>query len=122
MLTIEGYNTMRALVDNRSLVDAKYMTTFQQMKLDPKRLRPFESPLVNFSGDYVFPRGIISLLIIVGSHLAQVIKEVDFLIINFPFRMTNSKSPQGHNFYILPEGEIPNPSRDWRNLWRPAFS
>ena len=51
MLTIEGYNTRRVLMDNGSSANVMYMTTFQQMTLDPKRLKPFESPLVSFSGD-----------------------------------------------------------------------
>lgn len=61
MLTIEGYNTRKVLVDNGSSADVMYITAFQQMKLDPKHLRPFRSPLVNFSGDRVYPKGIISL-------------------------------------------------------------
>ena len=60
------------------------MMAFQQMKLNPKRLRPFRSPLVSFSGDCVVPKGIISPLIIAGTHLAQIIKEVDFLIVDCP--------------------------------------
>ena len=59
-----------------------YMTTFQQMKLNPNRLKPFESPLVSFSGDHVVPKGIISPLIIAGTYLAKVTKEVDFLIVD----------------------------------------
>ena len=60
------------------------MTAFQQMKLNSKCLRPFRSPLVSFSGYYVVPKGIISPLIIAGTHLAQVTKEVDFLIVDCP--------------------------------------
>ena len=84
MLTIEGYNTRRVLMDNGSSANVMYMTTFQQMMLDPKRLKPFESPLVSFSGDCVYPKGIISLQITVGTYPAQVIRMVDFLIINCP--------------------------------------
>ena len=54
------------------------------MKLDPKCLRPFRSPLVNFSRDRVYPKGIISLQIIVGTYPAQVTRVVDFLIDNCP--------------------------------------
>ena len=61
-----------------------YMTAFQQMKLDPKRLKPFGFPLVSFSGDRVYPKGVISLSITTRTHLAQVTREVDFLIINCP--------------------------------------
>ena len=84
MLTIEGFNTRRVLVDNGSSVDVMYITAIQQMKLDPKRLKPFGSPLVNFSRDHVYPKGIISLQIIVGTNPAQVTRMVDFLIVDCP--------------------------------------
>ena len=51
MLTIEGFNTKSTLVDNGSSADIIYLLAFQQLKLDPKRLWPFDSLLVSFSGD-----------------------------------------------------------------------
>ena len=68
MLNIEGFNTKRILVDNGSSADIIYLPAFQQLKLDPKRLRPFESLLINFSGDKVYPKGIVMLTITVGIH------------------------------------------------------
>ena len=68
MLMIEGFNTRRVLVDNGSSEDIIYLSTFQQLKLDPKRLRPFEPPLISFSGDKVYPRGIVTLTVIIGSY------------------------------------------------------
>ena len=44
MLMIEGFNTRKILVDNRSSADIIYLSTFQQLKVDPSRLRPFKSP------------------------------------------------------------------------------
>ena len=61
-----------------------YMTAFQQMKLDPKRLKPFGSLLVSFSGDRVYPKDIISLQITAKTYLAQVMRMVDFLIVDRP--------------------------------------
>ena len=63
MLMIEGFNTRRVLVDNRSLAHIIYLSAFQQLKVDPKRLRPFESPIVSFNGDKVYPRGIVMLMV-----------------------------------------------------------
>ena len=54
------------------------------MRLDPKRLRPFKSPLVSFSGDWIYPKGIIMLLVIAGAYPAWITKQVDFLIVDFP--------------------------------------
>ena len=56
MLNIEGFNTKRILVDNGSSMDIIYLLAFQQLRLDPKRLRPFYSPLVSFSEDRVYPK------------------------------------------------------------------
>ena len=65
ILNIKGFNTKRILMDNRSSADIIYLPAFQQLKLDPKRLRPFESPIVNFSGNRVYPRGIMTLIVTV---------------------------------------------------------
>ena len=68
MLMIEGFNTRRILIDNGSLANIIYLSAFQQLKVDLKRLRSFKSPLVSFSGDRVYPRGIVAFMVIVGSH------------------------------------------------------
>ena len=44
MLTIEGFNTRRILMDNGSPAGIIYLFTFQQLKLDPGRLRLFDCP------------------------------------------------------------------------------
>ena len=84
MLTIEGFNTKRILVDNGSSATIIYVPAFQQLKLDPKRLRPFDSPLVYFSGDRVYPRGIVTLTVTVGTYLAQLTRQLDFLVMDCP--------------------------------------
>ena len=84
MLNIERFNTKRILVDNGSFVDIIYLPTFQQLKLDPKRLRPFESPLINFSGDKVYPRGIVTLTVTVGTQPRQLTCQLDFLVVDCP--------------------------------------
>ena len=84
VLNIEGFNTKRILVDNGSFADIIYLPAFQQLKLDPKRLCPFESPLVNFSGDRVYPRGIVTLTVTVGTQLRQLTRQLDFLVVDCP--------------------------------------
>ena len=54
------------------------------MKLDEKRLQPFESPLVSFSGDRVYPKGIITLIVTVGTHPRQLTRQLDFLVVDCP--------------------------------------
>ena len=84
MIMIEGFNTRRVLVDNRSSVDIIYLSAFQQLKVDSKRLRPFESPLVSFSGDKVYPRGIVTLTDTAGSYPLQVTTKHNFLVVDSP--------------------------------------
>ena len=84
MLNIEGFNTKRILIDNGSSADIIYFPTFQQLRLDPKRLRPFDSPLVSFSGDRVYPRGIVTLTVTAGTYPVQLTKQVDFLVVDCP--------------------------------------
>ena len=69
MLTIEGFNTRRILIDNGSSTDIIYFFAFQQLKLDQRKLRPFESTLISFSGDKVYPKGIVMLTVTMGSYL-----------------------------------------------------
>ena len=39
---------------------------------------------MSFSGDRIVPRGIVTLIKIVGTYPAQVTKEIDFLIVDCP--------------------------------------
>ena len=55
-------------MDNGSSVDIIYLFAFQQLKLDPRRLHPFDSPFVSFSGDRVYRKGIVTLTVIMGTH------------------------------------------------------
>ena len=54
------------------------------MKLDKKRIRPFTLPLISFTGNRIVPRGIVTLTVIVETYPAQVTKEIDFLIVDYP--------------------------------------
>jgi len=82
MIMIEGFNTRRVLVDNRSSADIIYLSAFQQLKVDPKRFHPFESPLISFSGDKVYPWGIVTLMVMAGSHPLQVTNKHNFLLVD----------------------------------------
>ena len=45
------------MVDNESPTNFMCMTTYQWMRLDPKRPQPFESSLESFSKGRVYPKG-----------------------------------------------------------------
>ena len=81
MLVIEGFNTKR-IMDNGNSADIIYLFAFQQLKLDLGRLRPFDSALVSFSGDKVYPKGIVTLAVTVGTHLRQLTRQLDFLVVD----------------------------------------
>ena len=82
MLRVEEFNIHRVLIDNRSSVDIIYLPMFKQIRLDKKRIKPFASPLVSFTGDRIVPRGIVTLTVITGTHPAQVTKEINFLLVD----------------------------------------
>ena len=84
MLRMEEFNIHQVLIDNGSSVDIVYLPAFQQMKLNKERLRPFTSPLVSFIGDRVIPKGVVKLTIITSTYPAQVSKEINFLVVDFP--------------------------------------
>ena len=84
MLNIEGFNTKRILIDNGSSADIIYLPAFQQLRLDSRRLRPFDSPLFNFNGDRVYPRGIVTLTVTAGAYPLQLTRQVDFLVVDCP--------------------------------------
>ena len=82
MIMIEGFNTRRVLVDNGSSAEIIYLSAFQQLKVEPKRLRPFESPFVSFSGDKAYPRGIVTLTVTASSYPCQVTNKHNFLVVD----------------------------------------
>ena len=84
MLMIERFNIIRVLVNNRSSEDIIYLSAFQQLKVDPKRFLPFESPLISFSGDKVYPRGIVTLTVTAGSYPFQVTNKYNILVVDSP--------------------------------------
>ena len=83
-LVIMLTNTKRILMDNGSSADIIYLPAFQQLKLDPKRLRLFNSPLVSFTGDRVYPKGIVTLTVTVGTYPTQLTRQLDFLVVDCP--------------------------------------
>lgn len=76
-------STREEYFDNESSANIMYMTAYQQLRLEPKQLRPFKSPLVSFSGNRIYLKGIILLSVTAGTHPAQVTKQVDFFFFIF---------------------------------------
>ena len=84
MLMIKGFNFRRILINNDSSTEIIYFFAFQQLKVDPERLRPFESPIVSFSGDRVYPKGIVTLTVTMGSYPQQLTCQLNFPVVDYP--------------------------------------
>ncbi len=83
-LEIAGYSIRRVLIGNGSSTDIIYLTAFQQMKIGKDQLQPIKTPLVGFAGTSVYPLGVISLQIAIGTYPKQATKKVDFLVVDWP--------------------------------------
>ena len=60
-LRIGGYDVKRVLVDQGSSAEIMYPDLYEGLKLKPKDLAHYNSPLVGFDGKVVIPRGQIRL-------------------------------------------------------------
>ena len=125
MIMIEGFNTRRVLVDNGSSADIIYLSAFQQLKIDPKMLRPFMSPLISFSGDKIYPCGIVTLTVTARSYLFQV-TNIQFsggrltLVLQCDYRMTYPQPLESSYFRILFEGKVSNKIGGRRDKRKPG--
>ena len=62
-LRIGGYDMKMVLVDQGSVVEVMYPDLYKGLNLKPEDLLPYDSPLVNFEGKIVTPKGVIRLLV-----------------------------------------------------------
>ena len=114
MIMIEGFNTRRVLVDNGNSADIIYLSAFQQLKLDPKRLRPFESPPRQFQWRQGIPQGDSDvdshcwLVPLLGNQPAQFLGGRLTLVLQCDYRTTYTQPLEGCYFHILFEGKISN--------------
>ena len=82
---IADYTTRKVLVDNGSSTNILYYPTFQQMRLGQDQLHPINSPLVGFGGIKVQPVGTVTLPVVVGAYPQQVVRDVNFLVVDCSF-------------------------------------
>ena len=60
-LRIGGYDMKRVMVDGGSAAEIMYPDLYKGLKLKPKNLMPYSSPLMSFDGKLVIPKGMIRL-------------------------------------------------------------
>ena len=58
----------RLFVDDGSAVDIIYLDAYKRMGLTESELSPTTSPLYEFTGDHVIPRGTVKLVVTVGEY------------------------------------------------------
>jgi len=71
-LRIEGYYVKRVLVDQGSGAKNMYPDLYEGLRLRPKDLACYYSPLVGFDGKVVIPKGQIKLPMQAGSKVVEV--------------------------------------------------
>ncbi|XP_058180184.1 uncharacterized protein LOC131298726 [Rhododendron vialii] len=71
-IAIETSTVQRVLIDQGSLADVLFYSTFQSLGLSPAQLRTASTPLVSFTGAPVWPLGLITLLVRAGSRVLDI--------------------------------------------------
>ena len=66
------------MVDGGSAAEIMYPDLYKGLKLKPKNLMPYSSPLMSFDGKLVIPKGMIRLPIQTGSEIV----EVNFIVVD----------------------------------------
>ena len=77
-LRIGGYDVRSVLVDQGSGAEIMYPDLYKGLKLKPKDLVNYDSPLVGFNGMTIIPKSQIRLPIQAGSEVV----EVDFIVVD----------------------------------------
>ena len=77
-LKIEGYDVKMVLVDQGNGAEIMYTDLYKGLNLKLEDLTSYDSPLLDFDGKVVIPRGQIRLLVQAG---AEVV-EVDFIVVD----------------------------------------
>ena len=77
-LKIGGYDVKKVLVDQGSGAEIMYPNLYNGLKLRPKDLASYDSPLIGFDGKIVFPKGQIRLPVQTGLE----VMEVNFIMVD----------------------------------------
>lgn len=83
-LQITNNTILHVLVDNESLVDILFMNAFNRMRIVGAMLRPMQTLLYGFAGDFVQAVGTIDLPTIFRDGAEKVTRMVEFRVIDKP--------------------------------------
>ena len=76
-LRIGDYNMKRVMVDGGSATEVMYPNLYKRLRLKPKDLMPYSSPLMSFDRKLVIPKGMIRLPI----QTSPEIVEMNFIMV-----------------------------------------
>ena len=79
-----GRKVNRVLVDQGSLADVMFWTTFNKLQLSPDMLRPYTGCLYGFAGDQVEVRGHLELRTTFTDGTASRTENIKYLVVNAP--------------------------------------
>ena len=68
------------MIDSRSSTNILCIPASQQMKIPKEQLRPFTSPIVSFTCDKIYPKGIVTLTIIARTYTAQISRDIEKIL------------------------------------------
>ena len=72
----------RILIDNRSLADILFLSTFARMRLERSRVKPYTTPFHGLAGGSVVPEGVIELLLSFRKSPTKVTTIVNFIVVD----------------------------------------
>ena len=81
---ISNKTVHRVLVDNESLADIIFASTFDKMGIGREKLEPVNAHLWGFSGEIVLPLRSIQLMLTLGDPTCQATIAVRFLVVDAP--------------------------------------
>ena len=81
---VANSNVHRMLVDNGSAMDIIYLNVNTRTRLIESELSLTTSPLYEFTGDHVIPKGMIKLSMTVGEHPRVWTVMTEFIVVNCP--------------------------------------
>jgi len=79
-----GRKVHRALIDQGSLTDVLFWSTFVNLRLSPDHLRPHDGCLIRFAGDHVECQGYINLRITFSDEETAMTIVIRYVVVNTP--------------------------------------
>jgi len=84
MVELENYTVKKVLIDQGSLVNMLYWTTYQKLQLPTTAMVPYDEPIYDFSGEKVSTHGYIDLDTVFHDGTQTKTIPIRFLVVDAP--------------------------------------